>query len=114
MKHNGAPDTAGCNLDILELLPVLHSAVYQEPKLKGQTKPLEEAEFLEEVELLEEVEPLDEVKPPEGATRHVEQERSRRKVERALFEELSRYYELPPGKDVWGRPELLRKGEHQP
>ena len=48
-----------------------------------------------------------------GATRHAELERGRRERGRALFEELSRYYELPQGKKKWRRPELLKKGKHQ-
>ena len=49
-----------------------------------------------------------------GATRHAELERRRRKEDRALFEELSRYYKLPLRQKKWRRPELLKKGKHKP
>lgn len=33
-------------------------------------------------------------------------------MERGLFEELSRYYQLPVGRRDWTRPQLLSKGKH--
>ena len=90
MKSDGAPDANDFNLVILELLPTFRPAVYQEPQLlEGQARQFP------------------------GATRHAELERRRRREERALFEELSRYYELPLRQKKWRRPELLKKGKHQ-
>jgi len=90
-KQNGAPDTTNFNLGVLELLPTFRQVVYQEPQLlEGQARQLP------------------------GATRHAELERRRRREERSLFEELSRYYELPLRQKKWRRPELLKKGKRQP
>ena len=50
-----------------------------------------------------------------GAKRSVDAKREleRRKLERAVLQELSRYYPLEQGKNTWKRPQLLRKGEHR-
>ena len=90
-KQNGMPDTTDCDLDILELLPTFRPAVYQEPQLfEGKARPSPEV------------------------TRHAELERRRRREDRVLFEELSRYYKLPLRQKKWRRPELLKKGKPRP
>ena len=89
-KRNDAPDAIDCNLDLLEVMPRFRPAVYEESRLlegKGTQLP--------------------------GATRHAELERERRREERALFEELSRHYKLPPRRKRWRRPELLKKRKRQ-
>lgn len=73
-KRSDAPDRTDRNLDVLEIMPLFRPAVYQESQLfEAKPRPV----------LAE-------------ATRHAEIERRRRKEDRMLFEELSRYYRLRP------------------
>ena len=90
MKRNDAPDAPDRNADVLEIVPVIRSVVYQHPQLtKGEWNPSQEGS--------------------ESAMR----EQRRRNIDRGHFRELSRYYQLPLGKRAWGRPVLLRKRKHR-
>jgi len=40
-------------------------------------------------------------------------EYERRNVERRYYQEISQYYELGLGQEVWTRPSLLLKGKHK-
>ena len=51
-------------------------------------------------------------KRTEPGSKNAEEERNRRDEERRLFKELSRYYPLGDGKEVWTRPKLLLRGKH--
>ena len=43
---------------------------------------------------------------------NAKKEWKRRRVDRELYGELSRYYPLPEGEKSWKRPPLLLKGKH--
>jgi len=45
-------------------------------------------------------------------SKNADKEADRRKKERELYEDLSKYYSLPKGKGKWTRPPLLMKGKH--
>ena len=45
-------------------------------------------------------------------SKRAEEEHERRMVDRELYQELSRYYPLRQGREVWVRPELLSNGKH--
>lgn len=48
-----------------------------------------------------------ETEEKEATSKHARAERDRRKVERKLYQELSRFYSRPKG--LWTRPKLLSK-----
>jgi len=82
-------DLIDCNPVALEVISTIREPVYPEPQLltgKG-------------------------VRTKEGS-KGPDDEHNRRKGTRELNQELSKYYQLPGKKAVWGSPELLLKGKH--
>ena len=92
-SKNDAPDAVGHDSDVADYIPTVRVAVSEHPRLvKGSTKP------------------------SPGSSERAQKEQRRRDRERALFEQLSRYYQLDSGSGrmVWERPSLLKEGKRMP
>jgi hypothetical protein len=90
IQRNYAPDTIGCNLVAVEMIPTVRQVVNQEPCLLRR-----------------------EVKYTEPESSNALEERERRNVERDHYQELSRYYPLARDQRAWTRPLLLARGKHR-
>lgn len=89
-NKNDASDVVGHDSEVVDYIPTVQVAVSEHPRLvKGNTKP------------------------SPGSSERAQKEQRRRDRERALFEQLSRYYQLDShsGRVVWERPSLLKKGK---
>ena len=92
ISWNDVPDLIDCDVVAIEIIPTIRPLVYLEPCLI--TSPVEPGKRIAE------------------GSKTADNEFKRRNVERALYQELSRYYPLGPGQKEWGRPNLLSNGKH--
>lgn len=87
---NDAPDQIDCNAAAVKIIPTIRTRVYLEHRLKKGTG-------------------VRTVTNSKSANDEFE----RRNVERRLYRELSRYYQLGRKQKLWARPPLLSKGKHK-
>ena len=90
ISRNSASNSVDCNAAAVRVIRVIRPLVNQEPRLftgKGQ-------------------------RTAEGS-KHPDKEFERRKEEKRLFQELSRYYPLRQNQSGWARPSLFSLGKHK-
>jgi hypothetical protein len=82
----------GCDTVAVEVIPTIRKVANKKPLLQSRVSKVKETGAAEPV------------------SRHVEEERERRRVERGFYEQLSRYYPRREGK--WQRTILLSVGKY--